>query len=60
MFRFFYRILPLALVVFLLSVSIPVSAAEAQTSVDSGTKVFTSDYKDYDGNIVGTETKKSQ
>lgn len=58
MFRFFYRILPLALVVFLLSVSIPVSAAEAQTNVDSGTKVFTSDYKDYDGNIVGTETKK--
>lgn len=57
MFKFFNRILPIALVIFLLGVSVPVSAADVQSNVQSETKKFTSDYKDLDGKIVGEQIK---
>lgn len=57
MFKFFYRILPIALVIFLLGVNVPVSAADVQSNVQSETKKFTSDYMDLDGNIVGEQIK---
>lgn len=55
MFKFLYRILPIALVIFLLGVSVPVSAADVQSNVQSETREFTSDYMDLDGNIVGEQ-----
>ncbi|MEK4195961.1 hypothetical protein NYE59_22990 [Paenibacillus sp. FSL L8-0323] len=57
MLKFFYRILPIALVIFILGVSVPVSAADVPSNIQSETRKFTSDYMDLDGNIVGEQIK---